>query len=322
LETLHSAALLILVYEVLPSYDPLLGCLLLLNITAFPALLRLLEDLFSLRDASHRDPRKETFIRKVLRWLMDFLGLVAQVAALAIFVWRTHSFYENSTLTILVTVTFAVTSITWWPNFVKDVPKLYALKMQIRRHKVKIDFITSLWKIALSFLAVSVMFAVGGGDCAEVFYVRGKAVATGCSIFGNLTLIDSTSLNPSPLAACGRYLPFVLALINILSSGFCYVIGTAACQVRAQIPCFAVPLLLATPTTFAFIILAYSPDNVNSDVFGCLLPLPLVDDLSGMLKAYNQGMWLAVGFVSYAAYLLIGRHVFTHQITKLAQSYR
>ena len=156
-------------------------------------------------------------------------------------------------------------------------------------------------------------------------------MAPGCSLFKDLTLYDGISLadarpptNSStvPEDTCNEYLPYILALVNILASGFCYIIGTAACQVRAQIPCFAVPLLLSTPVTFAFVILIYSEENSNNDVFGCTVPIPIVGDLSGMLEAYNTELWLAAGFLSYAAYVLVGRHVFSHQITKLAQSYR
>lgn len=312
---------MILVYIVLPSYDPLMGCLLLMNITAFPALLRLLEDLFSLRASHGKDIREESIVRKVFRWVMDITGLVGQVAALVLFILRTNEFYANSTLTVLVAVTFVVTSLAWWPNFVKDVPKLYALKMQIRRHKVKIDLITSVWKIALSFVAVSVMFAVGGGDCYKVFYVQGSS-ANDCTLFGNISIYDGTSLPENP-GSCNVYLPFVLALINILSSGFCYIIGTAACKVRAQIPCFTVPLILAPPVSFAFLILTYSTENANDTVLGCSASwVPPIDDLSEFLKVYNQEMWIAVGFLSYASYLLVGRHVWTHQVTKLATSHR
>ena len=320
-ETVHTASLMILLYIVLPSYDPLVGCLLLMNITTFPALLRLIEDLFSLRQSPGMEFREESTLRKVFRWLMDIVGLAGQVAALVFFVLKTNEFYGDSTLTILVVVTFVVTSLGWWPNFVKYVPKLYALKMQIRRHKVKIDFITSLWKIALSFVAVSVMFAVGGEDCYKVFYLRSSS-SNSCTLFGNLMIYDGTSIPQSP-DPCNIYLPFVLALVNILSSGFCYVIGTAACKVRAQIPCFAVPLILATPVSFAFLILTYSTDNSNDRVLGCTVPwVPPIEDLSEFLKVYNQEMWIAVGFLSYVSYLLVGRHVWTHQITKLAKSHR
>ncbi|KAK7493294.1 hypothetical protein BaRGS_00015420, partial [Batillaria attramentaria] len=319
-ETIHTVALMILVFVVLPSYDPLMGCLLLLNITIFPGVLRIVEDAFALRPGQDERDKTSTF-RTILRWIMDILGLAGQIGVLVLFVMRTDSFYGNSTLTILVAVTFVVTSLTWWPNFVKGVPALYGLKMQIRRHKVKIDFITSVWKIALSFAAVSVMFAVGGGDCQKVFYLL-SSVADECTLFGNLTIIDGTSLPSSP-AGCNVNLPFVLALINILASGCCYVSGTAACKVRAQIPCFTVPLILATPVTFAFILLTYSTDNSNSSVFGCDFPwVPAIEDLSGFLRVYNEEMWLAAGCLSYVVYLLVGRHVWGHQLTKLLKSHR
>ncbi|KAL8601460.1 hypothetical protein ACOMHN_000402 [Nucella lapillus] len=321
LETIHTVSLMILVFAVLPSFDPLLGCLLLLNIAVFPALLRLMEDLCFLRPTPRDDARQESGLRKVLRWVMDLLGLAGQVAALVLFVLRTQKFYDNSTLTVLLAVTFVVTSLTWWPNFVKGIPKLYSMKMQIRHNKVKIDFATSVWKIVLSFAAASVMFAVGGGDCADVFFVRSSS-AQNCTLFGNLAIYDGTAF-PSTLNSCNKYLPFVLALINILSSGFCYIVGTAACKVRAQIPCFAVPLILATPVSFALLILTYSPENVNDSVFRCSVPwVPTVGDLSGFLKVYNEEMWLFVGVVSFLSYLLVSRHIWTHQVSKMATSHR
>lgn len=316
-ETIHTVSLMILVYVVLPSYDPLLGCLLLLNITAFPGLLRIIEDLFALRPGQE----KTSTLQTILRWIVDILGLGGQIAALVIFIMRTNSFYGNTTLNILLTVTLVVTSLTWWPNFVRGVPALYGLKMQIRRHKVKIDFITSVWKIALSFAAVSVMFAIGEGDCDEVFYLRKSSSGT-CTIFGNLTIYDGTSLS-SEFTSCNVYLPFVLALINILASGCCYISGTAACKVRAQIPCFTVPLVLSTPVTFAFILLTYSTINTNRSVLGCDAAwVPEIRDLSHFLRVYNEEMWLALGFLSFVVYLLVGRHVWRHQLTKLLKSYR
>ncbi|XP_076459247.1 chitin synthase chs-1-like isoform X2 [Babylonia areolata] len=322
-ETIHTVALMILVFAVLPSYDPLVGCLLLMNVVTFPALLRLLENMCSLRSSPEDGARQETVLRRVFRWLMDLLGLAGQLAALVLFVLRTGSFYDNATLTVLMAVTFVVTSLTWWPNFVKDIPRLYKLKSDIRRHKVKIDLVTSLWKIALSFATVSVMFAVGDGeDCHKALYVQTSS-ASGCSLFGNLTLFDGSALPTTP-TSCHRHLPFLLALVNILSSGFCYVVGTAACKVRAQIPCFAVPLLLVTPVSFAFLLLTYSPENANDSVLGgCSAPwVPKVEDLAEFLRVYNQEMWLALGALSYVSYLLVSRHVWTHQVAKLATSHR
>ena len=92
---------------------------------------------------------------------------------------------------------------------------------------------------------------------------------------------------------------------------------------RAQIPCFSVPLILATPVTFAFLLLTYSPENSNNDVLDCAVPwVPTVDDLSDFLRVYNEQMWLAVGVLSFLSYMLVGRHLWSHQVTKLAHRHR
>ena len=87
----------------------------------------------------------------------------------------------------------------------------------------------------------------------------------------NLQTIPHISLptDPGPDMAipCGRYEAFYFALASIISSIVCYNIGVAACQVRAQVPCFSLPLVLSTPFTFAFLMLSYSDKNTNEYVF-------------------------------------------------------
>ncbi|KAK7493296.1 hypothetical protein BaRGS_00015422 [Batillaria attramentaria] len=64
-ETIHTLSLVLMVYLVLPSYDPLVGCLLLMNVTTIPAMLRVVEDTSTIFE-------NKTFLsrRNILRTLL------------------------------------------------------------------------------------------------------------------------------------------------------------------------------------------------------------------------------------------------------------
>ena len=70
------------------------------------------------------------------RWSLDVAGLLAQGASLGLFLWRTERVHGEVALTAAAAACLVLVSLGWWPNFVKGVPGLYALKTQIRRHKV------------------------------------------------------------------------------------------------------------------------------------------------------------------------------------------
>ncbi|XP_012937132.1 chitin synthase chs-2 [Aplysia californica] len=324
IETIHSVALLIFVYIVLPTFDPVLASLLMLTVCSAPAMLRVIEDVASLRNkpVPGRDNYQEKGkLRRILKWLMDILGLGTQVMVLVLFTIRIHKYYDSIGVTVAFPLCAVLISVNWWPNFVRRFPGLHRIRIKIKEGQVKINFLTYLWKIIVTFAGVIVLFGTGGGECADTLFFLAQN-ASGCSVISDLTLVDSTYL-PDSLTPCGTYEAFYFALASIISSIVCYNIGVAACQVRAQVPCFALPLVLSTPVTFAFLMLSYSTENTNNDIFGCQFPwVPPIDDMSAFLKVYNEEFWLALGFVVIASYLLIGRHIWRFQMRRMARTHR
>ncbi|KAK7493300.1 hypothetical protein BaRGS_00015426, partial [Batillaria attramentaria] len=230
-ETVHTVSLLAVVYIVLPSFDPFVGSLLMLNINTVPVLLRLVDDVYvkyfrrccrNNATDSEGDDQNTAGTRIRVKFLsLDIFILLVQGVVLVLFTWRTDRFYGNPALTGLVVVTFVVTSLTWWPSSVAGKYSfLYTMKTQSRKYRKQINGFVSLWKIIVSFAGVLVIFAEG---CPSVLFYPG--VLSGCSIFGNLTIYHGTSFE-----SCSSGTPYILAAISILSSGCCYICGKTACK--------------------------------------------------------------------------------------------
>ncbi|GFO32465.1 chitin synthase 1 [Plakobranchus ocellatus] len=339
IESIHSVALLIFTFIVLPTFDPVMAAVLMLTVVTFPSVFRVIENIVSLRSSSSSSSsslskrissasylstrsKKKGKLRTILKWAMDVLALVSHGIALVMYTVRTHEMYNRIGVTVLLPVSAILVSFSWWPNFVQKIPALCRLRADVKENRVKIHFLTYLWKIILTFVGVVVMFGIGGdGDCARVLFFISQN-ASGCSIIRDgLALYDGTSSAID--MGCDPHAAFYFALTSIIASVLCYNIGMAACRVRAQIVCFALPLVLSTPVTFAFLMLSYSEENTNRAFFGCdFFWVQPISDMSEFLNQYNKDYWLALSLVVLGSYALIGRHIWRSQVRRMALAHR
>ncbi|KAK3789461.1 hypothetical protein RRG08_059582 [Elysia crispata] len=339
IETVHSIALLIFTFVILPTFDPVMASVLMLTVVTFPSLLRVIENITSLRSpsaasytssspskrvssASYRSTERKSKLRTILKWGMDILALGSHILALVMYTVRTHEMYNRMGLTVLFPVSAVLVSLNWWPNFVQKIPALCTLRTSVKENRVKIDFFTYLWKIIVTFIGVIIMFGTGsGGDCARTLFFISQD-ASNCSIIqDDLALYDGSTSGLG--TGCDPHTAFYFALTSILASIVCYNVGMAACRVRAQMVCFALPLILSTPVTFGFLMLSYSEENTNRAFFGCdSLWVEPISNMSDFLQQYNEDYWLALGIVVLASYILIGRHIWRSQVRRMALAHR
>ncbi|XP_041347263.1 chitin synthase chs-1-like [Gigantopelta aegis] len=321
-ETVHSISLCMLVFFVIPCLDPLVGCLLTTNIAVIPSFLKLM-DTSTLNDTDKAQNNyfssyssvsgthpivKNIKIALAIAWAAARLAVriikitlhatsaPAQLLALILWTTKVTLKIKSVTLSVVLPVSLIFISITWWQNFVRNDGFLGKIKKDIKEQKVKIDLLTSLWKTILTFIMPSVMFAYGNKNCIQTFYFM-RSNASECSLLGNIVL---TNISPPTESSCHDSFPLIIAAVNILSSAVCYKIAQACCQVRAQIVCFSLPLLLATPTTFLFLLLSYSTSNTNLLFLQCVTSwVEPISDMSAALRGYTIDFWIPLAIVTY-----------------------
>ncbi|KAK7493299.1 hypothetical protein BaRGS_00015425 [Batillaria attramentaria] len=278
-EAINTAQLTILVFVVLPSYDPYMAFLLLLNTTFLPALIRFVEDVC----------RKRCDCRGLSRFAKDISGLGCQVAALALLGWDAAAKNMGTVPIAVMETVLVLVPIAWCGNYLKRFSKLHEnmTNLNLKQHK-KCYFFVSLLKIGFPVLAV---FAI--------YHISGVVVT-----------VDNWVLH-SDDGSCNRHLPYILASANIISSFVCYVFATVACKMRAQKFCFAIPLMLAPVLTFGLMHLSYF-NTISERFLGC-------DAIGLPLNARWGILQYAALLCSYLAYVVIGRHVLTRQKTKILQ---
>ena len=325
METIHSIGLCLLVFFVIPSLDPLLGCLLTTNVAVIPSILKTFNqappaDTAYLHNTgpSSSNPDHHTRLPvRVLKVSLNMLCAFAQIVVVVLWTLRVQSKMDDLVLTILLPLSLVFISISWWQNFVQTETILGKISKRIRDQHVRIELLTSLWKTIVTLTVPAVLFAVGGEDCARTFFFKGS-LGTNCSVFGNINLTDS---RPPPGTACHVDFPLIVAAVNILCSALCYNIARACCKVRAQIPCFSLPLVLSTPATFGFLVLSYSSRNQNRVFMQCDFAwVPPIADMSAALRGFTEDFWIPVAVVSYLALLYLTGHIWTPRDERLART--
>ncbi|XP_046543810.1 chitin synthase chs-2-like [Haliotis rubra] len=335
IETLHTIGLVMLVFYIIPSFEPLIGCLLMLNVAVIPGLLKIFEvtDLNNDANSEVKAYKEDGNARICVRKMFDIFMVTLQVAAVAVWSYLAYTVKESLLLSILIPVSLVLVSISWWDNYVhskktssSDDSKgncLARIKRSIKKRGSKIYFLTSIWKIVLTIALPAVIFSWNSKQCLRAFFILEPA-ARNCSVFQKITITDTAQAGaPSTATSCHPYLPFFVATINIVSSIVCYKIGKSACKILAQVWCFAIPLLLSIPVTCAIIISTYTFNDGISDFLGCKAPwIPDVKnlDLFDFMVQYIETYWLPVGMASFVSLIYIAGHIFTPRCTRMAST--
>ena len=118
-ETLHTIGLCLLVFYVIPSFDPLIGSLLLMNVAFIPGILKVFEsnvDRHGYDALQFRE--KETPFKSVLRKVMDITMVTVHSGVMGVWSYKAYVEMNDLTLAVLIPVSLILTSLTWWDNYV------------------------------------------------------------------------------------------------------------------------------------------------------------------------------------------------------------
>ncbi|XP_048237709.1 chitin synthase chs-2-like isoform X3 [Haliotis rufescens] len=336
IETLHTIGLVILVFYVIPSFEPLMAGLLMLNVAIIPGLLKIFEatDLNNDESSEVVKYKEDGKVRICIRTIFDIFMVTLQCAVVVAWSYLAYTVKDSLLLAILIPVSLVLVSISWWDNYVHKKRKggstesngncLARLKRSIRKRGSKIYFLTSLWKIVLTIALPAVIFSWGSNKCVRAFFVL-EPTARNCSVFEDITIADSAQEGAPTVSvpSCHPYLPFMVATVNIVSSILCYKIGKSACKILAQVWCFAIPLLLSVPVTSGILISTYMFNDEITSFLGCNVPwIPGVKnhDLFDFLLQYTETYWLPVGMASFISLIYIAGHIFTPRCPRMAST--
>ncbi|ESO98138.1 hypothetical protein LOTGIDRAFT_143023 [Lottia gigantea] len=327
-ETLHSIGLCTFIFYVLPSFDPLIGCMLTWNVASIPGLLKIfLPSVSSGSKPVKNDLKTKTYVRRFVDTVMVTLHLGC------IATWTYNSYYNhNIYVTILLPISLFLISISWWDNFVTTSKEndtqlngcMSSVKDSLEECKIRTTFITSAWKIFLTIGLPALCFSYEHVECLETFFFTKRQYAKDCSVFTNIELRDSRPpiIGVPVTESCHNMLPLLVACLNILSSVICYKTGKSACKIMAQVPCFTVPVMLSGPLCVAIIISTYTFPEEITRFFGCTLPWVHIGDsaISDFLLHFTLKWWIPIGLLGYITMLYIVGHTFTPRSERLART--
>ncbi|XP_061164529.1 chitin synthase chs-2-like [Saccostrea echinata] len=328
IETLHSIGLCTFVLVVLPSFEPISATLLCSSVSLVPALLKTIYPERTLKKIEEKDESRLRIARAI-----NTLAIIFQMASIGLWTYYVYHAYKSTdshtiTMMVLVALSPILVSVTWWENYVKQAKSksknssdpdenssgLMRLKLNMRRHRVKVGFLVNLWKIIMTLLVMpSLLFGGFCSDrdtCIDVLFLRTAGGANLTTIV-NATMTDTRSFGEG----CISYFPFMISMANVLSNIICFKVAKAASKIVAQKLCFALPVVLSTPIVIGFILGFYS--QTISITFGtCILPMPVWSDTNKdptILFDIIETYWvvIAAGALGYMSFLLVTNHMWS-----------
>ncbi|KAH3754146.1 chitin synthase chs-2-like [Dreissena polymorpha] len=302
-ETAHSVGLSIFLFGLLPNLDPISGFAFCMSAALIPAILNLV---YPENSQNKSENSKCKHMRRVVS-LVAMISSVLSISFWAVYVHRMEGAWQKDSTGLLILFIFApiFVSITWWENFVpkgdKNATGLIGIKGQLHNCKIKVYLIVYAWKTAVTIAMVTVIYSVNcadGTSCIETLYnVRLNATLLS-ETFGKTLLVEKVVHEE-----CSPYLPFSVAIVNIVSSFACYKCCVVANKIRTQILSYSVPIVLATPITVA-IMATELMRNELSMTSGCNLPFPRWMD--GL--AYDWSMIVA-SIMGYMTIIMVTTYI-------------
>lgn len=314
-ETLHSAGLFLLVFIVLPNFDPLTGILITLNIATVPGVLKIVFPQRTVRDDLMPN-RSVTIIRS-----MNILSVLFHLAGLGFTAYYSYRLEpENTSLIAIIVLAGIFTSINWWENFIptgeKESSGLRQLKRKFNRGKTKIVCISISWKIILTLCIMPVVLVDPscGQSCIDFLFIR-TSTTDGPEIHNDILNTKLTDIRD--FCENFNWVPFMIAIVHVLMNGVCYKFSKAACKVIGQRLAFGLPLVLTPPIALSFILAFMSTTTVY--VSSCKLSFPMWDGDVRIIQDHISDYWLMIvsGLLSYVSFLLVTNHVWTPRKERL-----
>lgn len=314
-ETVHSAGLFMLVFIVLPNFDPLTGVLITLNVAALPGVLKIVFPQRTVRD----DLMPHTSMA-VIRG-MNFLGVLLHLAGLGFMAYYCYRLEpENEALIAIIVLAGIFTSVNWWENFIpkgeKESSGLRQLKRKFSRGKTKIMCISVSWKIVLTLCIMPVVLVEPscGRSCINFLFIRTTS-KDGPEIHNDILNTKLTDFRD--FCTDLDWLPFLIAIVHVFMNGICYKFCKAACKVIGQRLAFGLPLLLVTPITLSLVLAFLSTTSIT--INSCKLSFPMWKGDVTIIQEHIDDYWLMIvgGLLSYVSFLLITNHIWTPRKERL-----
>ncbi|XP_052237923.1 chitin synthase chs-2-like [Dreissena polymorpha] len=245
---------------------------------------------------------------------------VLSIAFWAVYVHRMEGAWQKDSPGLLILFIFApiFVSITWWENFVPKGDKnsigLKRIKRQLHNCKTKVYLIVYTWKIAVTIAMVTLIYSVDcadGNSCIETLYDARLNATLQSDTFGKTLIVENVVFGE-----CSRYLPLLVAAVNIVSSFACYKCCVAANKILTQIPSFSLPIVLATPISVTIMAAEFSRDELSM-TSGCYLPFPRWTD--GL--AYDWSMIVA-SIMGYMTIVMVTTYIWRQTKERMQQEDR
>ncbi|XP_071150256.1 chitin synthase chs-2-like [Mytilus edulis] len=301
-ETSHTVGLSMLAFVVLPSFDPASASVVYMSVAVIPAAI----DLIDTASASpNKGKESKIFIRKSKLAFLFFplVGLIFQLVGIIL----VGTYIEQNRLIGMYVVGSILVSIKYWENFISLEGNRFASMREIKRKhqegRTKISCLTSMWKICLTFLAVISIFTAAAKNANSMDVLK--------TMFGNgqsdLELTNRT-IQIGNNQYCYDYVPYVVALINIIADYLCYKAVKSICVINCQrLGVMFLLFVLPVATVFALIGLMFNPELLkftSCDVFFSNWCIQTLDGLED--KFY---MMIGAFIMFYLSLILICKHV-------------
>ncbi|GFO13087.1 chitin synthase [Plakobranchus ocellatus] len=342
IESIHSFGLCTLVFYVMPRHDPIFNCCLLSATVAIPSVLGIFYPLSRSKENDVTDDKtKNSTCLKIRHLLSRLFGVISSLLHLAtIGVWTYRDYNQTRSLrdSIAIAASLVCVSIGSWDNYVtvrgmhaqqdyKQAGKgrragLKALQQMLRKRKTKTSLMTTVWKMIFTIAYAAILFAWESEQCLRVFFFLENS-ASNCSLIGSTSLADD--LPPLDTPGCQNYLPFYMALFNMLMSVICYKLGKSACKVLLQNTGFALPLMLVTPLSFGLLSLSYTNADDIQKFFGCAVSWAYSNaevSLAEHLRQLVDDYWLFSSIAAYVTLMYVTRYVWSSRTARMAPTER
>lgn len=299
-ESVNCIGVSLFTFVVLPSFDPVTASVVYLGTAVLPPLVDVLDQLFNEEENS----TESSTWSSTVSLFIPIIGVVLQLVGIALL-----SFYSaNLWLILSFIVSCLCISVRHWENFVTMHGKGFfrKTKQSLQKGKTKIECLVNLWKIILTFILVTCIYAGKATDTSEgVDALFGKGIATLRATFGGRQLGNDPT--------CWDYVPYLVALVKIICDYMYYKASKTVCVINCQKLGFSLPtFIIPVVTTFSLIGMLQYPDNFKLETVDLFL-----SDIYCWLGAKHLSdnfILLPVSFaVLYLSYWLIVRHVWqTH----------
>ncbi|XP_048776394.2 chitin synthase chs-2-like isoform X3 [Ostrea edulis] len=331
-ELIHSTGLCILVFVVMPAFDPASASILPYFVCVIPILLSVKfqvkrDEKTKVKKKRKRHTKskengtkmieveeapKPKIRRNDFRYQeVPFLGVIVFVAALIFLCVYVFFCSESNFVTTLVLLLISVimVSVVWWENFVTsnltqtsdgEKQKQSFLKNYVKSKREKVSALTYLIKIGWIFLVTLIIYVIQSKgstlETARAFLYLDKE-ATVQTLSGTIRLESRSYIT----YGCMTSNPYFMALICFILTFVFFKAARYACRVVLQRRCFAPPIglnLLLMP--FVFVILMKYPLSFTTEGCNVLQPLWELDYTNSLERLWPLIVSGVLGLVSVA----------------------